>query len=240
MKFTTSSIFIAAAVSFLITSCTPPVVIKNEGCPDQQAAPRISANKGDTISYEISFSDTKDRKAFTNSFLKFLKNYNFVNISANDINNFFHIKILPVSDSNQYNSEQDLSGTYQDFEEETIYSSQQDSSDSSSIDSSMTAQQTPPPKTGGSIRIFLQRADIDQEFLSLLNVFPFERIDQAGTAILSIADSSSRKITLKFTGRISNAKNQVVSAVDIIESWTALIKNRPAEGYALFLNVEGL
>jgi len=216
-------------IYLLLLNCNPKVVNQTNSSTIQ--CPRIESEKADTVSYVLSFTDQIERDAFSHSFSEFLKNYNFTKLSSDTIRHYFHIKLLPET-----NADHTMTITRvpeAEFSEGII------------APDSIPKPQNPPPEEidttipdfGGTVKIYLPRADIIHSFSGLTSIHPF--VDSS-SGVLSVADSSLRKVTLKINGKIINAKNQVLSAIDLISNWTEFTKNHPAEGYALFRHVEGI
>jgi len=100
------------------------------------------------------------------------------------------------------------------------------------------ATDTVTPVLGGTVRLYVQRSFFDDYLIALVSTFPFDRNGTSG--ILTVTEQSARRLTIKINGKITNGKGKVISALDIIDSWTNLVREQPAEGFALFRQVEGL
>ncbi len=212
--------------------CTPKQVIV-QNTQNSAASPRISESQGDTVTYSIDFLSKGDREKFLSSFRMFLKEYPSTNVKDEEGGKVF-VKILPVNDSGKVDKQiQILSNQPSEYVEHII----QKTIDSSISADSINQADTVIPQYGGSIRIYSPRGTLDEIFAPLFEIYPFGN-DSA--SVMMIADSSERRITLRLNGKVTNGKGKIISALDIIEYWTNLIKNHPAEGLALFRYVEGV
>lgn len=221
-----------ALLVILIYGCTPKqVVVQNT--QKSTASPRISESQGDTITYSIEFYSKEDREKFLSLFRMILKEYPSTNVQNEESGKVF-VKILPVNDSSKVDKQiQIMSNQPSEYVEDII----QKTIDSSISADSIYQADTVTPQYGGSIRIYSPRGALDEIFAPLVEIYPFGN-DTA--SVMMIADSSERRITLRFNGKVTNGKGKVISALDIIEYWTNLIKTHPAEGVALFRYVEGV
>lgn len=202
--------------------------------------PRISVIKSDTLSYLVDFSSKDDRNHFSASLNEFLKHYPFAQIREDSTGHMVKISILPVKSENK-NDSMITSGRSR-FVESAIEKAAENVTKPESKDTArgLTNTDTTGPVTGGQARILMRRSDVDQPFTSLVGVIPFKEKKNDTTGVLTVADSSQRKIVLKITSRITTGNGQNLSALDIIETWSKFIKAHPAEGYALFRHVEGV
>ena len=215
------------------TGCLPKQVTKQEVSQDKPQ-PRISAIAGDTLSYAVEFYDADEREKFLSRFKIFLQDYPFAKLQAGK-GEAVRVIISPVKGAETGDKQAEmLSSKRAEYVGDII----QKTVDASEADDTIPLSDTIVPEYGGMIKICTQRGTLDETFSSLFDRYPFESVSE--TAVLTVVDSSPKKVTLRLNGRITTGKGKVLSALDLIESWTNLIKSHPAEGLALFRYVEGV
>jgi hypothetical protein len=231
------------ALSFLF-GCTPKQVVKQESIPGTQntQSSQLIKTGADTLLYTIEFADGLERDKFIKKFKEFINNYPFTNVQSAGYNSV----VIRIQPPNGTLSDSSDSGTFfDDFSASsgTFITSNGDHATDITISGKDTvytqyAPDTEIPVNGGSIRLYTQRSFFDDYLIALVSTFPFDRNGTSG--ILSVTEQSARKLTIKINGKITNGKGKVLSALDIIDSWTNLVKAQPAEGFALFRQVEGM
>ncbi|NLE02105.1 MAG: hypothetical protein GX640_19765 [Fibrobacter sp.] len=219
------------ALFLLLMNCNPKVV-NQTNTSSSAACPRVESEKADTVSYIVSFTNQYERQEFANSLSDFLKKYHFAKLSSDTIKHYYRIQLLPASTADHTMTITSVAQS--EFIEGTIIP---ETATQSNEEITPSEIDTIIPDVGGTIKMYLPRSDMDYLFSSLVSIDPF---GDSTSAVLRIQDSSARKVILKLNGKITNAKNQVISAIDLISSWTEYVKKHPAEGYALFSNVEGI
>ncbi|MCL2183434.1 MAG: hypothetical protein FWB85_08200 [Chitinispirillia bacterium] len=95
------------------------------------------------------------------------------------------------------------------------------------------------PVTGGKARIYLQRGFLDDVIADLLRVNPFSG-ENGSRRIFNVTDSTHRRMEFTLTGETRRANGRKATALDFIEIWSRFIASRPAQGLALFRNVQGV
>lgn len=221
---------------FIFLNCTPKVSI-TPSTETGSHEPRITVKNADTLSYIVEFADKNDRERFITTFSDFLKNYPFAAITEEAGKEYIKIKILPFAKVEDRGASVDSitmgrSSFVESIIERTVDAVQKDSLPISS--------DTIVPEYGGSVRIFAQRGGIDGTFAGLVNFYPFSIHENDTGAALVFTDSSQRRVVLKLTGKKLDGKGKVLSALDMIESWSKMIKAHPADGFALFRHVDGM
>ena len=93
------------------------------------------------------------------------------------------------------------------------------------------------PVSGGTARIYLQRGFIDDAIADLLRLDPFG--GAGGKRIFNVTDSTHRRLEFTLTGEVRRASGRKATALDFIEIWSRFLASRPAQGLALFRNVQG-
>lgn len=224
------------AVSLLLFGCAQRAITRIESI--QSPCPRVLSNESDTLTYAVAFNDTNERDGFISSFNQFLKKYSFVNVLKDTIHNFIRIQLSPPSSQeilNQPITRIEQTQIIEDIIEETIDKVASDTVDVGVTDSII-------PGYGGIVRIYFPRKNVDPLFSRFFNSYPFGKTDslQQESSSLVISDSSPYKIIIKINGKITNAENRTLSALDFIDNWTSILKKYPAEGYSLFRNVIGV
>ncbi|MDR2577506.1 MAG: hypothetical protein LBC70_01660 [Chitinispirillales bacterium] len=94
------------------------------------------------------------------------------------------------------------------------------------------------PISGGRATIYLQRGFLDDAVADLVRMNPFGD-DGQGRRIFNVTDSTHRRLELTMAGEVRRANGQRMTSLDFIELWSRFIKSRPAQGLALFRNVQG-
>ncbi|MCL2219213.1 MAG: hypothetical protein FWB94_04935 [Chitinispirillia bacterium] len=94
------------------------------------------------------------------------------------------------------------------------------------------------PVAGGKARIYLQRAFMDDAVAGLLRLNPFDAGGH-GKRVFMVTDSTHRRLEFTLTGEIRRANGRKATALDFIEIWSRFITSRPAQGLAMFRNVQG-
>jgi len=229
---------------FFLFGCTPKPMVKHESIPGTQITQDSQSVKtgADTLLYTIEFTDGLERDKFIKKFKEFINNYPFTNVQIAGFNSVV-VRIQPPTGVMSSTSNQD---TFPDdfmTSQQTIISANENNTTDLTITGKDTmythyTPDTDTPVSGGSIRLYTQRGFFDDYLIALVSTFPFDRNGTSG--ILAVTEQSARKLTIKINGRITNGKGKVLSALDIIDSWTNLVKAQPAEGFALFRQVEGM
>lgn len=231
-----------SAISFLsllyFSGCTPRQVVKTDTVQNSVSSP-VNTSIGDTIRYAIDFNNQSERERFLSNFRIFLDDYPFAKILSTDHSTVV-INTLPVKNTgNGFIQGQQIPVRGPDFTGNMI---QQNADPSVLKDTIYTITDNLTndfePSSGGSIKVFTQRSILEEPFLSLVSAYPFERKSEPG--YLTVVDQMPKKITLRLNGKLTNGKGKVLSALDIIDSWTYCVKSFPAEGLALFRQVEGM
>ena len=98
------------------------------------------------------------------------------------------------------------------------------------------------PVSGGYLKVYSQRGYLDEPFGSLVEATPFAEPlnDPPSNGFLSVKDSSVNQITLELADDVISATGKPLSSFDVINLWTMMVKNHPAEGYAIFRHVTGI
>ena len=202
--------------------------------------PKISLIKGDTLSYIVDFTNKAERDQFTLSLNEFLKNYPFATIREDSTGHLVKISILPVKSEEKTDSI--ITNERSRFVGNIIEKAAGNTGNPENRDTTVNFTDTEDtlPVSGGLARIYMSRADIDQPFTSLVELFPLKQNKDDTNGVLIVADSSQRKIVLKIASRVTNGNGLVISALDIIDTWSKFIKAHPGEGYALFRHVDGI
>jgi hypothetical protein len=202
--------------------------------------PRIALIKGDTLSYIVDFTNKAERDRFTLSLNEFLKNYPFATVKEDSTGHQVKISILPVKSEEKTDSM--ITSERSRFVGNIIEKAAGNTGNPEIKDTSVNLADTENtvPVSGGQARIYMRRSDIDQPFTSLVELFPLKENKDDTNGVLIVTDSSQRRIVLKIASRITNGNGLVISALDMIDTWSKFIKAHPGEGYALFRHVDGV
>jgi hypothetical protein len=232
-KYVVTVVILGVILVFFNSGCLPKQVTKLDVSQDLPA-PRISAITGDTLFYSIEFNNVEEREKFLSKFRTFLQEYPYAKLQASAGETVL-VKISPVKgDGTGDKQAEQLSTQRAEYVGNVI----QKTVDASKIEDTIPAADTIVPEYGGAIKIYSQRGTLDETLSSLFDLYPFET--SSGPGVLTEIDSSPKKVTLQLNGKITNGKGKILSALDLIESWTSLVKSHPAEGLALFRYVEGV
>lgn len=226
---------ILITICLFLASCAQHAITRIESV--QAPCPRTISRENDTLSYTVAFNDSTERGNFILSFNQFLKKYPFMNVLEDTVGNFVRIHILPATSNDtvyQPITRIEQANIIEDVIEETITAI--------NSDSALAVTDSVLPQYGGTVKLYFPRKTLDPVFSRFFNIFPFRISDtlQQPEPILSLSDSSQRRITLKMNNKITNAEKRTLSALDFIDIWTSILKKHPAEGYALFRNVSGI
>lgn len=227
-------------VLLLLLACTPRQAtrpgVSHETCPP------VSEQPVDTLGYTITFSSGPQREQFVRSFSNFLKEYPFTVLRRDTIAGQVVIRIAPVAEQTGAPlSLLPIEPT--SFSEGTVEGGGMPEGMMwlpGGRTDVMAMADTIIPDTGGTLKLYLQRTGIDGTFLPLVTIDPFIPKDSVTGALFSLAMVSPKKITLTINARLVDGTGRVLSALDLIETWTAFVKKHPAEGLALFRNVAGI
>jgi hypothetical protein len=94
------------------------------------------------------------------------------------------------------------------------------------------------PVAGGKATIYLQRGFLDDAMTELVSINPFGR-DGTERKLFNITDSTHRRLEFTLTQLVKRANGRKATALDFVELWARHLKERPAQGLALFRNVQG-
>ncbi|MBN1760235.1 MAG: hypothetical protein JW863_18045 [Chitinispirillaceae bacterium] len=227
-------------VVLLLLACTPQpgtrTAVSHETCPP------VSEQPGDTLGYTVTFSSWAQREQFVETFRSFLKEYPFTELRNDTVAGQVVIHIAPYREGMKV--PMSLSPVEQSRFSEGTFEGTAGQEGMGRFPGDSTAPElfidTIIPQTGGTLKLYLQRTGIDGTFLPLVTVDPFIARDSVSGPLFSVSTVSPKKITLAINGRLIDGTGRVVSALDLIEAWTGFVKKHPAEGLALFRNVEGI
>lgn len=250
-----NSVFFVVAVSIFIASCTPNVarIHQDEQVPSHQEKDSVETEV-DTVSYTIEFENSEEREDFLKYYNEFRKKQSSEEETIDSTENSVHIKINPSRKDSLPSDTMTFSAVEKSkFVESAIERALE------SVDSLERAEEKADslasesvPDTGGIVKMYVHREFIDENFSEMVNVYPFsEREKDTGfvlaafeqeqdTGVFIVTDSSSRRLELQLSAKLKRANGQTLTALDIIELWSRLIRNKPAEGLTLFKNVRGI
>lgn len=102
------------------------------------------------------------------------------------------------------------------------------------------------PAFGGSIKLYTQRAFIDDNIERMLSTNPFDKKSCTGSDTLapagyvSVKNIADKGVMLSLAPSIQEGDGRIVSAFDIVTGWSDYAKKHPAESVALFRFVAGV
>ncbi|HUI91492.1 MAG TPA: hypothetical protein VLX68_04505 [Chitinivibrionales bacterium] len=185
----------------------------------------VKVEKGDTTAYVVSFQDSLERKRFSNSLEKLLKDYPFKRDTLVQ-NRFFKLQLSsynPCPSEAKVAPAETLKAIPAPVKEEKI-----------------------EPRIGGSVTMYLQRGFVDQNMSALISCYPFNNDacpitrGKETAGYFQVKSVSDREITLVLGDKAANSAGKALTSFDCVNAWSAFVKRHPAEGTALFRNVKGL
>ena len=228
---------ILLAIGLLFLFCNPPTVTKKPPVIENVPEHPIRIVHGDTLVYQIAFTDNAERERFIYGFNQFLKEHEFI---AQRFDSAGVLTVLRIQPS-QAQAATPLAGTTQP--------QQLGSGETTAVAQTLTQDilaetdtTVPLPLFGGSVRLYSPRSTIEYPLSVLVEAYPFsERIGSDSlTGYFTVANVSYTAITLRTAGRITNGLGKTVTVLDVVDAWTRYVKERPAEGMALFRWCEGI
>ncbi|GBU23312.1 hypothetical protein R80B4_03229 [Fibrobacteres bacterium R8-0-B4] len=94
------------------------------------------------------------------------------------------------------------------------------------------------PVAGGKATVYLQRGFLDGAMTELSSADPFGR-EGSEHRLFDVTDSTRRRLEFTLARPIKRANGRKATALDFVELWSRLLKERPARGLALFRYVQG-
>ncbi|MCX7725487.1 MAG: hypothetical protein N2053_01430 [Chitinispirillaceae bacterium] len=225
-------------IFLIITQCTVNRAHKEFSDTESKECSPLIVSEGDTLSYTVFFSDSADRRRFIGSLSSFLKKYPFSNVKYDSVNSVVCIKLAPF-DEKEIRTE--LSPLEIPRFTESI-TEKKDTTIRKGVEETFLLpeeEDTIIPESGGTIKIWSERKELDEVFFQLISEDPFSSVDTI-EPLFEVNTASEKKISLQIKKKIYDNKGKVISVLDIIDSWTEYIKNYPAEGLSLFRYVEGI
>jgi hypothetical protein len=212
-------IFLVSVSAALCLRCAPGVAT----VPAMESLPQrpVSIFHADTITYRISFADTGERGRFKETFDRFLMDQRFSADRYDSGGVLTVLRILPKKNGDGAFPE------YQAF--------------AAPLQAGVAAAvpDTAPPAGGGPLRLYYPRGLVDYPVATLVDAAPLGGTT-SDSGRFSVSNSSPGGVTLKLAPKTVNAVGRTLNALDVIELWTRWIKERPAEGLALFRFCDGI
>jgi hypothetical protein len=226
---TETAILALCSLQCCSTASKKPVV---ESLPDRP----IKITHGDTLIYQIAFTDKSERERFIYSFNQFVKDSYFHAERFDSAGVFTTMRLIPVQRVD--NEPRETKGGAPLPDKEPVVGVQP----AAGPEQSVAPVEAVRPEAGGSARIYLPRASVQFPFTLLTDAYPFrEKIGEDSTAgYFSIDKAAANAITLKFEGKLTNGAGRIVTVLEVIDLWTRFIREHPAEGFALFRSAEGV
>jgi hypothetical protein len=221
------SIACASAAGLLLVLCGKPVIKQAETVRNGHDI--VRTEKGDTTGYIVSFRDSLDRKKFSASLDRLLKEYPFRKDTLVQ-NQYFRVLVA--------SSAKPAPAEAKTVPAETLVQKE-----------SPAVQKQPEkiePRFGGSVTMYVQRGFADEDVAALFESYALNKEACQATraketaGYFKVKSVSDRDITLALDDKLINGGGRTVSSFDCVNAWNAFVKNHPAEGAALFLNVKGL
>jgi len=217
--FTVPRCFFVSVFAVLLIQCAPKVTT----VPAVESVPQrpVRILRGDTLVYQISFSDDRERGRFGEAFGRFITEQQFLFERYDSGGVLTVFKILPSKNNGEPVPEYHGSAVPVGNE------------------GTAAAPDTAPPARGGSLRLYYPRGSIDCPLAALVDAYPF-RGEDSQSGYFTVANSSPAAVTLKLAKKTVNGAGTTLSALDIIELWTRYVREHPAEGLATFRFCDGI
>jgi len=94
------------------------------------------------------------------------------------------------------------------------------------------------PVAGGKATVYLQRGFLDDALIEMIGMNPFGQ-DGSERKLFNVTDSTHRRLEFTLTQTVKRANGRKATALDFVELWSRRLKERPAQGLALFRHVQG-
>jgi hypothetical protein len=197
----------------------------------------VKVSRGDTLHYQVAFTDRRERERFVYGFERFLKEQSFQTERFDSAGAFIALKILPAA-KQPVTSGQESAATAKQVALEQPYKKAA-AKDTVVFPGNDTMAL---PRFAGALRIYVPRGFISMPFTACVNAWPFREKNTGDTSAgyLVVDKVTPADITLKLACKVTNGVGQAVSAIDFISTWTNFIKDHPAEGLALFRWCDGV
>lgn len=247
VSFRSLSTCVLAAVVLLFVSCAnQTMLVPSVAQPQPRAAVQ---EDGDTTTCVIAFSDQSDRQRFVKAFRAFVDKYPFGAFKTDTVDKYLHMTLMPVRDTTGAAPlSMDLETVDQAHIVESVIESATDSALGSCIE------------RGGTATLYSPRPFWDEQFLTLVAPsIPFgpSRPDREpgfetvfdDTAVPGSPDPGRPLFWEQVNDtriRVTLAPGRPLSgqapftAFELVQCWTDLIRERPADGTFAFQNVKGV
>jgi hypothetical protein len=218
-------LYFLSALLLLVVSCGKQVT--KQTVTLTQGHDIVRLEKGDTVGYVVSFQDSLDRKKFSTSFEKLLKEYPFRRDTLVQ-NRFFRLQLASVNP---------CPAESRPVVADTLLRESP---------APVKKEEKIEPRSGGAITMYTQRGFIDQNVSALLSCYPFTSDACQATrgketaGYFEVKNVSDREITLVLGDKVVNRAGKALSSFDCVNTWTAFVKKHPSEGMSLFRNVKGM
>lgn len=225
----------------LCTLCSPQQVRNDRPVRGDDCPPITIKQHSDTVAYTVSFDDTEKKQQFEGDFRKFLEAYPLTIDKRDSATGQIRIRIASAG-GNKAPAAMEMLPLEPEWITETTVEKriQAEASDAFETTATTLLPDTIVPEIGGKMKLFIQRSGFDHTFAPLVTLDVFDKHNSSAASLFTIAQPSPKKITVHINSRITDGTGRLISALDIIEAWTAFIKKYPAEGFAIFRYVEGV
>jgi hypothetical protein len=216
-----------SVVALLLSSCQKQIT--KQTITLTQGHDIVKLEKGDTVSYAVSFQDSLDRKRFSTSFEKMLKEYPFKRDTLVQ-NRYFRLQLASSAPPPPCPEARPV------VADTLLRESPAPAAKEEKIE----------PHVGGTITLYTQRGFVDQNMSALVSCYPFNSDacqvtrGRETAGYFEVKNVSDREITLVLGDKVANSAGKALSSFDCVNAWTAFVKKHPAEGMALFRNVKGM
>jgi len=234
-------IFCCALALFILFGCAKQVTKKPAGHTDgpsnrqpYESVSSLATQNKDTLIYIVDFKDSLQHRQFIMGLDRLIKKFPTQPMPQPEKSRNITIKIVNPGVPSP------------------AVSLQPRSSDSVvlPIEPLLVSAKTPPPALhpafGGSIKLYTQRAFIDDNIERMLCANPFDKKScavsdtQSAAGYVSVKNIADKGVMLSLAPSIQGGDGRIMSAFDIVTGWSDYAKKHPAEAVALFRFVTGV
>jgi hypothetical protein len=208
------------------------------GTQSSPQARGVQTTAADTVNYVLEFNDRRERKAFLRSLDAFLQQYPFDTLRRDSLPLYLRLRCIPAA------------GEQKEREQSPALAKVDRAEFSESNITPPTPAMAPEdvrPVAGGKAVLYSERPFLDETFASLLTTLPFAVAEAPGTRdagqgehYFDAVQLAPRKIRLSLTEAFKKSDGSMPGAFDLVEAWTGLVRDHPAEGKALFFRMAGI
>jgi hypothetical protein len=227
-----------AIVCLVLCACMQPVT-KVTSMAQTPMVRTQRAEAGDTAQYVVVFNDRKEKRAFLHSFDTFLAQYAFDTLSQDTLRQYVALRCLTPDERAAGRQPVNLMGkvdkaVFGEFDIAPPAENARPADDGQAVQ----------PVAGGRAVLYSERPFVDELFAGLLTTLPVPAVEGTPAVFerpyFSLKTVSSRRFRLTISDTFRDGTGKAPGAFDLVEAWTAMVRNNPAEGKALFYAIAGI